>query len=169
MHETAHDLERLQALLDASHAAAGSHMRSVFDEEHRVDASRLVEMLPGVQVLNLATVTSHGEPRVAPVDGLFYRGRWHFGSSPDSVRFRHIRTNPAVSGSHVRGEEFAVVVHGRAVEIDPSAPDHAGFKAYLLETYGDDWYQWAAVAPYAVIEANRRYTRWFPLSGEASV
>jgi len=34
-------------------------------------------VLAGVQVLELATVTPRGEPRVAPVDGLFFRG--HFG------------------------------------------------------------------------------------------
>ena len=159
MHETKEDLDRLQRLLDSSHAAAGSHHRSIFDDAHRVGAAELAEMLTGVQVLNLATVTARCEPRVAPVDGLFYRGQWHFGSSPDSVRFRHIRRRPAVSASHVRGEEFAVIAHGRARELDLDSPEQAGFRDYLIEVYGKGWNVWAGVAPYAVIEADRLYTR----------
>jgi hypothetical protein len=163
MHETREDLDRLQRLLDESHAAAGSHHRSIFDDEHRVGAADLAAMLTGVQVLCLATVTARAEPRVAPVDGLFYRGRWHFGSSPDSVRFRHIRRRPAVSAVHVRGEEFAVIAHGRAHELDLSAPEHDGFRHYLVEVYGGDWAEWGGAAPYAAIEAERLYTRlWVP-------
>ena len=119
MHETDDDLRALQELLDRSHAGAGEHLRAIFDDERRIPAAELPALLPGVQVLALATVTARGEPRVAPVDGLFFRGRWHFGSSERSARFRHIRTRPAVSAAHIRGEELAVIVHGRAVEIDP--------------------------------------------------
>ncbi|MDQ3654220.1 MAG: pyridoxamine 5'-phosphate oxidase family protein [Chloroflexota bacterium] len=50
-----------------------------------------------MKLLSLATVNRHGEPRVGPVDGLFYRGRFWFGSSPKAARFRHIRARPAVS------------------------------------------------------------------------
>ena len=46
-------------------------------------------------LLALATVTADGRPIVGPVDGIFYRGSFHFGSAPDSVRFRHIRPAPA--------------------------------------------------------------------------
>ncbi|MFP5318489.1 MAG: pyridoxamine 5'-phosphate oxidase family protein [Acidimicrobiia bacterium] len=159
MHETTADLDRLQRLLDDSHAAAGSHHRSIFDDAHRVGAAELCSMLTKVQVLCLATVTARGEPRVAPVDGLFYRGRWHFGSSPDSVRFRHLRRRPAVSAAHVRGEEFAVIAHGRARELDLGNPENDGFRRYLVEVYGGSWEDWGGAAPYAVIEAERLYTR----------
>src|SRR3954453_11741713 len=135
MPETDEDLRDLQALLDRSHAAAGPHLRSIFSDDRRIPAAELPALLPGVQVLALATVTARGEPRVAPVDGLFFRGRWHFGSAQSSARFRHIRARPAVSATHLRGEELAVVVHGRAVEIDPRAPEHAGLHAYLNDTY----------------------------------
>jgi len=159
MYETPDDLDQLQRLLDDSHAAAEGHHRSIFDDAHRVAAADLATMLAGVQVLCVATVTARGEPRVAPVDGLFYRGRWHFGSSPDSVKFRHLRRRPAVSAAHVRGEEFAVIAHGRARELDLSSPGNEGFRRYLIETYGGSWEDWAGAAPYAVIEAERLYTR----------
>jgi uncharacterized pyridoxamine 5'-phosphate oxidase family protein len=159
MHETADDLRRLQDLLDRSHAGAGPHLRSIFGDERRIPAAELPEMLAGVQVLALATVTARGEPRVAPVDGLFFRGHWYFGSAETSARFRHIRARPAVSAAHTRGEELAVVVHGHAREIDPRAPEHAGFRAYLNATYpGWDDAEWAAQAPYAWINPTAMFT-----------
>lgn len=158
MHETSRDLETLQALLDSSYERAGRHMRSIFQPVTRMSAGDVVEELPGVQVLDLATVTASGAPRVAPVDGLFYRGRFHFGSAPDSVRVRHIRARPQVSAAHTRGEELTVIVHGAAVEIDVSAPEHAGFRDYLLEVY-PDWESWnpGDPPPYARIEPERMY------------
>ena len=94
MHETDEDLRGLQDLVDHSHAGAGEHLRAIFDDDRRIPAAELPALLAGVQVLALATVTARGEPRVAPVDGLFFRGRWHFGSSDRSARFRHIRARP---------------------------------------------------------------------------
>jgi uncharacterized pyridoxamine 5'-phosphate oxidase family protein len=145
--------------LDESAEAAGPHLRNLFSDNLRIPAEELPAMLPGVQVLVLATVTAKGEPRAAPVDGLFYRARWHFGSSESSARFRHMRKRPAVSAAHVRGEELAVIVHGRAREIDPRTEDDGGFHRYLLETYGDDWAEWGGESPYAVIEPERMFTR----------
>ena len=159
MHETEEDLRELQALLDRSHANAGRHLRSIFSAAMRIPAAELPAFLPGVQVLALATVTARGEPRVAPVDGLFFRARWYFGSAPDSARFRHLRARPAVSATHLRGEELAVVVHGRAHELDPRAPEHGAFRAYLNETYsGWDDADWARGAPYARIDPAAMFT-----------
>ena len=159
MHETDDDLRALQALLDRSHANAGPHLRSIFGDESRIPAAELPALLPGVQVLALATVTARGEPRVAPVDGLFFRGRWHFGSAQNSARFRHIRAPPAVSGKHTRGEQIAFVGNGPDEKIDPRAPEHAGFRAYLNETYrGWDEADWTAGAPYARIDPAAMFT-----------
>lgn len=157
MHETLADLERLQDLLDHSHAAAGSHLRTVFTADRRLNAEELCDLLVGVNVLALATVTSSGEPRVAPVDGLFFRGTFWFGSAPESVRFRHLRVRPAVSATHTRGEQLAIVVHGHGHEVDLGAPEHEGFVAYLRSVY-PDWDDWAAGSAYARIDAERMYT-----------
>jgi hypothetical protein len=158
VHETEDDLRELQRLLDESYDSAGRHLRSIFTEELRVPAADLPSLLPGVQVLNLATVTAACEPRVAPVDGLFFRGRFWFGSSDDSARFRHIRARPAVSATHTRGEELAVIVHGTAHEVDMRAPEQRGFRDYLIEVYGSDWEDWGSDAPYARIDAARMFT-----------
>jgi Pyridoxamine 5'-phosphate oxidase len=155
MHETDDDLSALQELLDASYARAGAHLRSIWEQDSRLDAQQLSAELTGVQVLDLATVTPRGEPRVAPVDGLFFRGRFWFGSADTSLRFRNIRRNPAVSGAITRGlETFLVIVHGRAVETDPRGPDAGGFADYIRGVYDFDWDAVHPDAPYAWIDAR---------------
>jgi uncharacterized pyridoxamine 5'-phosphate oxidase family protein len=120
-----------------------------------MSAEETCSELAGVQVLDLATVTPRGEPRVAPVDGLFFRGRLWFGSAETSVRFRNIRLNPAVSGVITRGSDtFVVIVHGRAVELDPRGSDAEGFARYPREVYDFDWDTVHATAPYARIDAH---------------
>lgn len=154
MYETAEDRRALQRLLDQSYARAGSHLRSIWGRETCLDTDSLIEELAGVQLLDLATVTARGEPRVAPVDGLFFRGHFWFGSADNSARFRNIRANPAVSGAVTRGlETFLVLVHGRAVETDPRGPDAGGFAAYPREVYDFDWDAAHPGAPYAWIDA----------------
>jgi Pyridoxamine 5'-phosphate oxidase len=155
MHESDAELSALQELLDASYARAGEHLRSIWGEDSRMDARGLSDELVGVQVLDLATVTSRGEPRVAPVDGLFFRGHFWFGSAETSSRFRNIRANPAVSGAIHRGlETFLVIVHGRAVETDPRGRESGGFADYVRSVYDFDWDAMHPTAPYARIEAR---------------
>jgi uncharacterized pyridoxamine 5'-phosphate oxidase family protein len=163
VHETEADLTTLQALLDASYTSAGAHLRSIHTPERRVHAHDLADVLRGVRVLSLATVTARCEPRVGPVDGLFYRGQFWFGSAHESVRFRHLRARPQVSGAHTVGETFAVIVHGRAAEVDVSAPEYAGFRAALLGVYPDweQWYPEDVPPPYARIDAETMYAYAF--------
>lgn len=155
MHETTAELEQLQRLLDRGYERAGAHLRGIWGEDSRLDAQSRVDELVGVQVLDLATVTPRGEPRVAPVDGFFFRGNLWFGSSPTSFRFRNIRANPAVSAAITRGlETFLVLAHGEAIETDPRGPEAGGFADYVRETYDFDWDTVHPDAPYARIEAK---------------
>ena len=158
VYETAEDLIALRDLLDRSYARAGAHLRSIFTPERRIGADDLVALLPGVQVLNLATVSRACAPRVAPVDGLFYRGRFWFGSAAASVRFVHLRERPQVSASHTRGEALAVVVHGTAALIEAGDPAQAGFATYYREVYGFGWEEWDLPVQFARIDATRLYT-----------
>jgi hypothetical protein len=153
MYETDDDLAAVQELLDASYARANEHLRGIWGPETCLDARELSDELQAIQVLDLATVTPRGEPRVAPVDAFFYRARFWFGSSPFSARFRNIRANPAVSGSITRGgETFLVLVHGTAVEVDPRGPEADGFARMPRELYDFDWDSAHPGAPYARIE-----------------
>jgi Pyridoxamine 5'-phosphate oxidase len=164
MHETPEDIRALQELLDRSWEAGGRHLRSIISPERRVSAAELVERLVGMRLLVLATATTDGRPIAGPVDGIFYRGEFHFGSAQDSVRFRHIRARPFVSATHLPGEEFAVTVHGRASFIDVGAPSCAGFRQTLLDIYtpryGPEWEtEFLDTGPqYARIEADRMFT-----------
>lgn len=159
MYETFDDVTRLQALLDESHASMGQHMRSILTSNSRLSATGLIAELQGMKLLALATVNAHGEPRVGPVDGHFYRGTFWFGSAPDSVRFQHIRRRPAVSATHLDGERFAVTVHGEAQLVDTSDASMAGFRGLLIDTYGEPWWhEVGAPAQYARIEPHRMYT-----------
>lgn len=164
MHETPDDIRALQELIDRSYASAGRHLLAIHDPERRVPADELVELLTGMKLLALATATADGRPIVGPVDGIFYRGSFHFGSAPDSVRFRHIRARPDVSATHLPGEELAITVHGRAVPIDLRSPEEAGFRRTLLDVYvpryGSEWEtDFLDTGPvYARIEAEKMFT-----------
>jgi hypothetical protein len=171
MHESPSDLVALQAVLDRSAAGAGGHLRSIITPERRLTAREVCSRLTGMSLLALATVTSDGRPLVGPVDGIFYRGAFHFGSSPGSVRFRHIRRCPYVSATHLPGEELAVTVHGRAALMDVRSADHAGFRQTLLDVYvprfGPEWETFLDSGPvYARIDADRMFT--FQMSQDAA-
>jgi uncharacterized pyridoxamine 5'-phosphate oxidase family protein len=165
MHETAEDLAVLQGLLDRSYEKAGAHLSRIHTPDRRLSAEQVAERLTGMSLLALATVTSDGRPIVGPVDGIFFRGAFHFGSAPDSVRFRHIRKRPQVSATHLPGEELAVTVHGRAVEVDMKAdPVRQAFLDVYVPRYGSDWEHEMldAGAVYARIEAERMFTFHMP-------
>ncbi len=167
MNERPEDLAELQIVLDRSYEAAGAHLRDITTPDRRLDAAQLAEQLTGMRLLVLATSTRDGRPINGPVDGIFHRGRFHFGSSPESVRFRHLRDRPAVSATHLPGEYLAVTVHGDAELIDVHAPEHAEFKQTLLEIYvpryGEQWTQMLdGGAQYARIHPRRMFTFWMP-------
>ena len=163
MRETPADLAALQELLDRSYDKAGAHLRRIITPERRLSAEQVAERLTGMCLLALATVTADGRPIVGPVDGIFFRGAFHFGSSPDSVRFRHIRARPQVSATHLPGEELSVTVHGRASIVEVRDAAAADFRQTLLDVYvpryGPEWEEFLDSGPlYARIDAERMFT-----------
>lgn len=163
MDETRDDIAAIDALLERSFSAAGSHLLDIVRPERRLDGRQVSEQLTGICLLVVATVTADHRPIVGPVDGIFYRGAFHFGSSRRSVRFAHLSVRPQVSATHVPGEHLAVTVHGRAVEIDINSPEHGGFRQTLLDVYlpryGDDFVALlASGVAYWRIDAERMFT-----------
>jgi hypothetical protein len=163
MQETPDDLARLQDLLDASYASGGAHLLRIHTPERRLDAKGVADRLTGMCLLSLATVTADGRPMVGPVDGVFLRAAFHFGSAPDSMRFRHIAARPQVSATHLPGEELGVTVHGRAVPVDIKAEEGAELRQALIDIYvpryGPQWVdEFLDTGPvYARIEADRMF------------
>ena len=167
MHESAADLARIQELLDRSYASAGAHLLRIHTPERRATADAVADRLTGMCLLVVTTVTADCRPIGGPVDGIFYRGAFHFGSSPDSLRFRHIGARPQVTATHIPAEEFAVTVHGQAVPIDVHADENAGFRQTLLDIYvpryGPEWEQFLDSGPvFARIDADRMFAFSMP-------
>src|SRR6476659_3779093 len=111
MLETPDETAALQDLLDASHARATGHLRSIIDDDRTLSAEQLVALLTGMKVLAVATVTAAGEPRISALDGHFLHGTW--------AKARHLAARPAVSVAHIDGEELALFSHGRAERLGP--------------------------------------------------
>jgi hypothetical protein len=115
----------------------------------------------------VATVTADGRPVTGPVDGIFYRGAFHFGSSPESVRLRHLRARPQVSATHLPGEDLCVTVHGTGVPVDVKTDRHAGLRQTLLDIYvpryGPEWEQFLDAGPnYIRIQPQKMFTFHMP-------
>jgi hypothetical protein len=133
--ETPDELAEMQRLLDASFSRAGPHLLQIIDEKRRLDARLLCERLRGMRLLALATVTVDHRPLVGPVDGYLLHGVFHFTSSPNAVRMRHLAARPQVSALHLPGEELAVSVHGRAEIFAVGGPGWADLRQAMLDEY----------------------------------
>jgi hypothetical protein len=162
MHETVEDLRAVARLLDRSYAEAGDHLVNIHTEGRRLTAEQVAGRLVGMCLLVVATVSSDGRPFTSPVDGIFYRGRFHFGTDPHSLRWRHLGASAAVSATHLPSEDWAVMVHGQAVPVDVGAPEQAGLRATLLEVYtpryGAGWETFLDSGPvYARIDPDRMF------------
>ena len=162
MHESAADVTRVQELLDASYRRAGPHLSSIHREPRRLTAGQLVERLQGMRLLVLSTVSTRCHPFTGPVDGVFHRGNFYFGTDARSRRWQHLTANPAVSATHLPSQDWAVTVHGRAVPVDIGPRDPDGLRAALLEVYtpryGLEWEQFLDSGPrYARIDADRMF------------
>ena len=88
-----------------------------------------------MRLLIVATVTADGRPLAGPVDGYFLHGSFYFSSGRNSVRMRHLAARPAVSATHLPGEELAVTVHGRAELFDCPRPGPGELRQAMLDYY----------------------------------
>jgi len=164
MLETPEELDDLQQLLDRSMAGAGEHLRGIITGERRLSAADLAGRLRGMRLLTAATVTADGRPLAGPVDGYFLHGTFWFSSGRNSVRMRHLAARPAVSATHLPGEQLAVTVHGRAELVDMRDPAAAELRRAILDWYvprqGPEFESWldAVDAVAARIEPEKMFT-----------
>jgi general stress protein 26 len=143
MFETADDLTRLQALLDASHLRATEHLRGIINDDRTLSAAQIAGVLTGMKVVTAATVTARAEPRISAMDGHFLHGTWTFSTSRTSAKARHLARRPAISVAHVDGEALAVFSHGRVVEL--AGDELAHVDAYWTGHYGSSPLSWGDV------------------------
>ena len=117
-----------------------------------------------MRLLTVATVTADGRPLAGPVDGYFLHGTFWFSSGRNSVRMRHLAARPAVSATHLPGEELAVTVHGRAELVELREPAGAELRQAMLDWYvprqGPEFETWlnALDAVAARIEPEKIFT-----------
>jgi general stress protein 26 len=143
VYETPEDLDRLQALLDASHARATDHLREIIHDDRTLNARHVAGLLTGMKVITAATVTARGEPRISAMDGHFLHGTWTFSTSRTSAKARHLARRPAISIAHVDGEELAVFSHGRVTEL--AGAELAAVDEHWTAHYGSSPLSWGDV------------------------
>jgi general stress protein 26 len=142
MYETDEEVDRLQALLDASHGRSTQHLRSIINDDRRLTARDLVALLTGMKVLSVATVTSGGEPRISAVDGHFLHGTWSFSTSGTSAKARHLDVRPQVSVAHIDNEELAVFSHGAVELVGEADPERDEVLGHWTRHYGSSPMSW---------------------------
>jgi hypothetical protein len=153
MFETAAEFTDLQSLLDRSFARASEHLTSIMEPQRRLAAERLAADLPSPAVLNIATVTARGEPRISAVDGHFLHGHWYFTTAADSPKARQLRARPPISASYTPRDGYGVFCHGRAVELKPG-PELQMVIDHFVATYGQSPEEWGTGIFYARIDAS---------------
>jgi hypothetical protein len=135
MLETPEEMDGLQQLLDRSAAAAGPHLRGIITDDRRLSAAQVCQLLQGLRLLVVATVTADGRPLAGPVDGYFLHGSFYFSSGRDSVRMRHLAVRPGVSATYLPAENLALTVHGRAELFDVNEPARGELRQAMLDHY----------------------------------
>lgn len=152
VHETHTELEALQALLDDSFARASSHLCSIMTPERRLSAERLVTELPAPAVLDIATVTAAGEPRISAVDGHFLHGRWYFATAAESPKARQLAVRPAISAAYTPRDGYGVFCHGRAAVLARGEPQRQMLIDHFVAVYGQSPEEWGSEILYARID-----------------
>jgi hypothetical protein len=100
-----------------------------------LDWAHVDERMAAAKHYWLATVTSAGEPRSTPVDGLWIEGRLYFGGSPKTNWNRNLDRNPAAS-VHLAGTTDVVIMHGSARLTTPSARLAEALASQTADKYG---------------------------------
>lgn len=155
MNETPEQLTELQGLLDRSIAGPKRHLTSIIEPGRRtLSSGRLVGELTGVCVLNVATATARGKPRLSAVDGHFLNGHWYFSTAADAVKARHLGARPAVSVAYTPRDGFGVWAHGKAVFLRRGSDEWEMFDAHLRLMYGQSPDEWADEIVFLRVDAD---------------
>jgi Pyridoxamine 5'-phosphate oxidase len=136
MDETEAELQSLQLLLDQSFARSSAHLLAIMTEPRRLDARRLVAELSRICVLNVASVTAGGEPRVSAVDGHFLHGHWYFSTDGSASKARQLAARPGISAAYTPRDGLGVFCHGQARRLDRGTAEFEMLTTHWIEAYG---------------------------------
>jgi Pyridoxamine 5'-phosphate oxidase len=158
MYETDNDVRRLQQLLDRTMARANPYLAWIVSPERRLTARQVVTYLQGTKHVAFATVNEKGQPRVAPLDGVFVRGRFTVSTGGEAARLRHLRANPACSAVHMEGERIGIVVHGDARVLEHGDDGVDELDLVWTEIYGSSPFSWGEGVAFMVVEPTSMWT-----------
>jgi hypothetical protein len=161
MYETDNDVRRLQELLDRTLARANPHLTSIVSPKRRLTARQVVTYLQGTKHVAFATVNERGEPRVAPLDGVFVRGRFTVSTGARAARLRHLRANPACSAAHMDGDRVGIVSHGHASILEQGDEGVEELDRVWTEIYGSSPFSWGEGVAFMVIEPTSMWAYAF--------
>jgi uncharacterized pyridoxamine 5'-phosphate oxidase family protein len=142
MFESDDDIRDLQALIDRTFAKANPHLAEIVKPERRLNARQVVRYLEGTKHVAFATVNERGEPRVAPLDGVFIRARFTVSTGDQAARLRHLRVNSACSAAHMDGDTIGIVVHGHATIVGRGDGGVDEIEPVWRDIYGSSPFEW---------------------------
>jgi uncharacterized pyridoxamine 5'-phosphate oxidase family protein len=161
MFESEDEVRELQQLLDRTIAHANPHLLGIVKPERQLNARQVVRYLHGIKHVAFGTVNEKGEPRVAPLDGVFVRGRFTVSTGAEAARLRHLRANPACSAAHMDGDTVGIVVHGRATIIGRGDPGADELEPIWREIYGSSPFDWGEGVVFMRIEPSSMWAYAF--------
>ena len=161
MYETSDDIAWLQALIDRTLARANPHLLRIVKPERRLTAQQVVTYLQGTKHVAFATVNERGEPRVAPLDGVFVRGRFTVSTGGRAARLRHLRATPACSAAHVVGDDIGVVVNGHATILQEGDPRADELDRIWTGIYESSPFSWGEAVTFMRIEPTSMWAYAF--------
>jgi uncharacterized pyridoxamine 5'-phosphate oxidase family protein len=168
--ESDDELRQLQALIDRTFARANPHLAQIVKPGRRLNARQVSHYLQGTKHVAFATVNERGEPRVAPLDGVFIRGRLTVSTGGGAARLRHLRANPACSAAHVDGDTIGIVIHGHATLIGRGDDGVEEIEPVWREIYGSSPFEWGDGVTFMRVEPSSMWAyaqqpESFPESG----
>lgn len=125
--------------------------------ECSLSARQLLHYLQGIQAVAFATVTAKGEPCVAPIGSLFFRGYFYIPTVATAARTTQVLQRPAVSLTHYSGNDLAIIVHGYATALSPPATDFEILEKLHYTSSGSRVLEWGE-GVYLRVEATTFYT-----------
>ena len=161
MFESEDQIRELQALIDRTFARANPHLARIVKPSRRLNARQVVAYLQGTKHVAFATVNERGEPRVAPLDGVFIRGRLTVSTGGEAARLRQLRANAACSAAHVDGDTIGIVIHGRATIIGRDDEGVDELEPVWREIYGSSPFEWGEGVVFMRIEPTSMWAYAF--------